>query len=152
MDSTDRRILDLLQEDGRATQQEIARKVGLSQPTVADRIRKLEEAKVIVGYAARVDPRLLGRDITAFIGVSIEHPKYFETFAKRVLAMPDVLECHRVAGSESYLLKVRTRSTGSLDELLVEQLRVIPGVSSTQTTIVLASIKEDFHVHAGDEP
>jgi Lrp/AsnC family leucine-responsive transcriptional regulator len=152
MDATDRRILDLLQEDGRATQQEIARKVGLSQPTVADRIRKLEEAKVIVGYTARVDPRLLGRDITAFIGVSIEHPKYFETFAKRVLAMPDVLECHRVAGSESYLLKVRTRSTGTLDELLVEQLRVIPGVSSTQTTIVLASIKEDAHVHAGEEP
>src|SRR5579862_2905528 len=108
MDATDRKIVDLLQADCRATQQEIAKKVGLSQPSVADRIRKLEEAKVILGYAARVDPRSLGRDITAFIGVSIEHPKYFETFAKRVLAMPDVLECHRVAGAESYLLKVRT--------------------------------------------
>lgn len=152
MDSTDRKIVDLLQDDCRVTQQEIARQVGLSQPSVADRIRKLEEAKVIVGYVARVDPRALGHDITAFIGVSIEHPKHFDTFARRVLAIPDILECHRVAGPESYLLKVRTRSTSTLDQLLVGQLRVIPGVSSTQTTIVLASIKEDAHVHAGDAP
>ncbi len=152
MDATDRRIVDLLQADSRATQQEIAKKVGLSQPSVADRIRKLEEAKVILGYTARVDPRTLGHDITAFIGVSIEHPKYFDTFARRVLAIPDVLECHRVAGPESYLLKVRTRTTSTLDQLLVEQLRVIPGVASTHTTIVLASIKEDAHVRAGDSP
>jgi Lrp/AsnC family leucine-responsive transcriptional regulator len=152
MDGTDRRIIDLLQADCRATQQEVAKKVGLSQPSVAERIRKLEEAKVILGYTARVDPRALGHDITAFIGVSIEHPKYFDTFARRVLAMPDVLECHRVAGPESYLLKVRTRTTGTLDQLLVEQLRVIPGVSSTHTTIVLASIKEGSQVLAGDAP
>jgi Lrp/AsnC family leucine-responsive transcriptional regulator len=152
MDATDRKIVDLLQSDGRATQQEIARKVGLSQPSVADRIRKLEEAKVIVGYTARVDPRALGHDITAFIGVSIEHPKHFETFARRVLAMPEVLECHRVAGTESYLLKVRTRTTGTLDRLLVGELRVIPGVSSTQTTIVLASVKESSHVPGEEEP
>ena len=146
----DRKIIDVLQADGRATQLDIARRVGLSQPTVADRIRKLEEAEVILGYAARVDPRSLGLDITAFIGVSIDHPKYFETFARRVLAMPDVLECHRVAGPESYLLKVRTRTTSTLDQLLVEQLRVIPGVASTHTTIVLASIKEDTHVCTGE--
>ncbi len=152
MDVTDRKIVDLLQVDCRATQQEIAKKVGLSQPSVADRIRKLEEAKVIVGYAARVDPRALGRDITAFIGVSIEHPRHFENFARRVLAMPDVLECHRVAGPESYILKVRTRTTGTLDQLLVEQLRLIPGVSSTHTTIVLASIKESSHVPALEAP
>src|SRR5580704_13709952 len=150
MDSTDRKIVDLLQDDCRATQQEIAKKVGLSQPSVADRIRKLEEAQVIVGYTARVDPRRLGHDITAFIGVSIEHPRYFDAFAQRVLAMPGVLECHRVAGPESYLLKVRTQSTGTLDQLLVEQLRTIPGVSSTHTTIVLASIKEHSHIHVGE--
>ncbi len=152
MDAIDRAILDLLQADARATQQEIARKVGLSQPSVAERIRKLEEAKVILGYTARVDPRQLGHDITAFIGVSIDHPKHFETFARRVLSTPGVLECHRVAGPESYLLKVRTQSTSTLDQLLVEQLRTIPGVSSTQTTIVLASIKEDTHVPAGALP
>ena len=121
--TTDRAIVDLLQADARVTQQEIARKVKLSQPSVADRIRKLEETKVILGYTARVDPRRLGHDITAFIGASIEHPKYFDTFAKRVLALPGVLECHRVAGPESYLLKVRTESTSTLDQLLVQSLR-----------------------------
>lgn len=143
MDPVDVQIVDLLQGDARMTQQEIARKVGLSQPSVADRIRKLEEAKVITGYVARVDPRKLGKDITAFIGVSIEHPKYFDSFAKKVMGLPEVLECHRVAGQESYVLKVRTENTGSLDRLLVENLRVIPGVTRTQTTIVLASIKEE---------
>ena len=147
MDATDRAIVELLLTDARATQQEIAKKVKLSQPSVADRIRKLEETKVILGYTARVDPRRLGHDITAFIGVSIEHPKYFDTFAKRVLALPGVLECHRVAGPESYLLKVRTQTTSTLDQLLVGQLRTIPGVSSTHTTIVLSSVKEDSHVH-----
>jgi len=150
MDATDRAIVELLLTDARATQQEIAKKVKLSQPSVADRIRKLEETKVILGYTARVDPRRLGHDITAFIGVSIEHPKYFDTFAKRVLALPGVLECHRVAGPESYLLKVRTESTSTLDQLLVQSLRTIPGVSSTQTTIVLASVKEDAHVRKGE--
>jgi len=150
MDATDRAIVELLLTDARATQQEIAKKVKLSQPSVADRIRKLEETKVILGYTARVDPRRLGHDITAFIGVSIEHPKYFDTFAKRVLALPGVLECHRVAGPESYLLKVRTESTSTLDQLLVQNLRTIPGVSSTQTTIVLASVKEDAHVRKGE--
>ena len=153
MDDIDRRIIDLLQGDARVTQQEIAKKVGLSQPSVADRIRKLEEAKVILGYTARVDPRQLGYDITAFIGVSIEHPKYFDTFAQRVLATPGVLECHRVAGPESYLLKVRTETTSTLDQLLVGEIRTIPGVSSTHTTIVLSSVKEDSHVrHARQLP
>ncbi|AGC41572.1 AsnC family transcriptional regulator [Myxococcus stipitatus DSM 14675] len=146
MDELDFRLVDLLQRDGRATQLELSRAVGLSQPAVAERIRKLEERGVITGYAARVDATKLGKDITAFIGVSIEHPKYFEGFAKKVLALPDVLECHRVAGQDSYLLKVKSANTRTLDSLLVETLRIIDGVTRTQTTIVLSSIKEDTHV------
>jgi Lrp/AsnC family transcriptional regulator, leucine-responsive regulatory protein len=146
MDTVDERILDLLQADARTTQAEIAKKVGLSQPSVADRIRKLEEAKVITGYVARVDPAKLGVDITAFIGVGIEHPKYFDGFARKVMALPEVLECHRVAGQESYVLKVRTANTGTLDSLLVETLRTIPGVTRTNSTIVLATVKEHSRV------
>lgn len=146
MDPTDARIVDLLQENAQLTQAQIAKKVGLSQPSVADRIRKLEERKVITGYSARVDPRKLGMDITAFIGVGIEHPRFFDAFARRVLSMPEILECHRVAGPESYLLKVRTENTGTLDRLLVEGLRPIPGVTRTQTTIVLCPVKEETRV------
>ena len=146
MDALDAQIVDLLQSDGRMTQQAIAHKVGLSQPSVAERIRKLEEAKVITGYAARVDPRKLGKDVTAFVGVAIEHPRYFESFAKKVLNLDEILECHRVAGEDSYVLKVRTEDTSALDRLLVENLRTIAGVTRTHTTIVLASIKEDTRV------
>ena len=151
MDELDYRIVDLLQRDGRATQLELSRAVGLSQPAVAERIRKLEERAVITGYAARVDATKLGKDITAFIGVSIEHPKYFEGFARKVLAMPEVLEAHRVAGQDSYLLKVRTANTRTLDTLLVETLRIISGVTRTHTTIVLSSIKEETYVHVSPE-
>ncbi|HMG52521.1 MAG TPA: Lrp/AsnC family transcriptional regulator [Kofleriaceae bacterium] len=144
MDATDLRILQILQRDARATQQEIARRVRLSQPSVADRIHKLEARGVIVTYIAKLDPGQLGKDITAFIGVGISHPKYFEQFGKKILALPDVLECHRVAGADSYLLKIRTENTRSLDRLLVEQIRSIPGVYRTETTLVLSSIKEDL--------
>ena len=144
VDAVDLRILEILQRDARVTQQEIARRVRLSQPSVADRIHKLEARGVILGYVARVDPQHMGKDITAFIGVGISHPKYFDQFGKKVLALPDVLECHRVAGSDSYLLKIRTENTKSLDRLLIQEIRVIPGVYRTETTLVLSSIKEDL--------
>jgi Lrp/AsnC family leucine-responsive transcriptional regulator len=146
MDTTDERLVTLLQQNARATQAELAKEIGLSQPATYGRIKKLEETGVITGYAARVDATKLGKDVTAFVGVSIEHPKYFEAFAKKVLAHPDVLECHRVAGQDSYLLKVKTQNTASLDRLLVEQLRTITGVTRTHTTIVLASVKEETTV------
>lgn len=146
MDATDHRLVQLLQADGRATQLQLAKEVGLSQPATAERIRKLEDAGVITGYTAKVDATKLGRDVTAFVGVGIEHPKYFDNFTKRVLAMPEVLECHRVAGQDSYLLKVRTRNTRTLDKLLVETLRTITGVTRTFTTIVLSSSKEDARI------
>ena len=151
MDNLDYRIVDMLQRDGRATQLELSRAVGLSQPAVAERIRKLEERGVITGYAARVDAARLGKDITAFIGVNIEHPKYFEPFAKKVMAMPEVLEAHRVAGQDSYILKVKTANTRTLDQLLVETLRTISGVTRTHTTIVLTSIKEETLVSVSPE-
>jgi Lrp/AsnC family transcriptional regulator, leucine-responsive regulatory protein len=148
MDATDQRLVELLQRNGRATQLQLAKAVGLSQPAIAERIRKLEERGVITGYAARVDAARLGLDVTAFIGVGIEHPRFFQGFAKKVKALAEVLECHRVAGEDSYVLKVKTRNTRALDRLLVQVLRTIPGVTRTQTTIVLASIKEGTYVEA----
>lgn len=146
MDATDHLLVQLLQADGRATQLQLARQIGLSQPATAERIRKLEIAGIITGYAAKVDAAKLGKDVTAYIGVSVEHPKHFDGFAKKVLAMPEVLECHRVAGQDSYLLKVKTRNTATLDTLLVEALRTITGVTRTFTTIVLSSVKEETRV------
>ena len=146
LDLIDYKLLDLLQLNARMTQLEMAAEVGLSQPAVAERMRKLEQEGVITGYAARVDRRKLAKDICAFIGVRIEHPKYNVSFAKRILELPDVLECHRITGPDSYLLKVVTEDTESLDLLISDLLRHIPGVTRTLTTVVTSSIKEGSHI------
>src|SRR5215510_14732594 len=126
LDQIDYKLIDLLQEDGR--------------------MRKLENEQVIIGYTARVNGRTLGKDITAFVGVRIEHPKYNAGFAKRILDLPDVLECHRIIGTDSYLLKVGTENTESLDLRISGLLRHIPGVTRTLTSIVTSSIKEGTHI------
>jgi len=139
LDPIDYKILDLLQRDARTTQVEIADAVRLSQPSVADRIRKLDASGVVLGYVARLDPRLMGNDIRAFVGVRISHPRHHDAFTRRIDQIGDVLECHRVAGLDSYLLKVVSKNT---DDLISGTLRRIPGVTRTTTTIVLATVKE----------
>ena len=148
LDPIDYKLLDLLQQNARMTQLEMAAVVGLSQPAVAERMRKLEQEQIITGYSARVDGHKLGKDITAFIGVRIEHPKYNAGFGKRILEIPDVLECHRITGPDSYLLKVVTENTESLDRLISDLLRHIPGVTRTLTTVVTTSIKEGSRIKA----
>ena len=142
MDTIDYRILDLFQRDSRTTQATIAEAVGLSQPSVAERVRKLEESGVVAAWVAILDPRRVGNDVRAFIGVRIAHPRYHDAFARRIQGLPEVLECHRVAGHDTYLLKVVTRNTESLDRLITGTLRRLPGITRTQTTIALATVKD----------
>ena len=145
LDSIDYKLCELLQTRGRASQLELAQAVNLSQPAVAERIRKLEEQGIIKGYAAQVCARKLGKDITAFIGVFTNHPRYHEGFVSKVMAIDEVQECHRVAGTDSYLLKIKTENTRSLDTLIA-RIRSIHGVERTQTTIAMATLKESTHV------
>jgi Lrp/AsnC family leucine-responsive transcriptional regulator len=146
-DSIDYKLIEILQKNARITQLELAAEVGLSQPAVAERIKKLEMEGVIIAYSAHVDARKLGKDITAFIGVGVSHPKFNKAFAKKISTMPEVLECHLVTGKASYLLKIKTENTEKLDELITVKLRTIPGVTRTQTTIVLSSVKEGMGIH-----
>ena len=95
---------------------------------------------------ALVDARRLGKDIRAFIGVRISHPRHHDAFARRIQTIPEVLECHRVAGLDSYLLKVVAKDTGALDDLISETLRRLAGVTRTHTTIVLSTVKETTEV------
>jgi Lrp/AsnC family transcriptional regulator, leucine-responsive regulatory protein len=145
-DPIDYQILALLQADAQTTQMEMAEAVGLSQPAVADRIRKLEERGAITAYVARLDARLLGNDIRAFVGVRIAHPRHHDGFIRKILDIPEVLECHRVAGLDSYLLKVVTRNTETLDQLISDTLRRIGGVTRTHTTVVLSTVKEETQI------
>ncbi len=146
LDSIDYRLIDILQQNAHTTQSELAMAVGMSQPAVAERIRKLEQEGVILGYSAHINARKLGKDISAFIGVAIVHPKYNKKFAQAILGIPEVLECHHVTGQDSYLLKVKAENTEHLDRLISEEIRTIPGVTRTHTTIVMSSVKEDSYI------
>lgn len=151
IDGIDLRLLTLLQEHGRTSQQELAHAVGLSGPAVGDRLRKLEEAGVIRHFSVVLDPKKLGRDVTAFMAVGISGSQHYADFLERVAAHPEILECHSVTGQGSHLLKVRTESTSTLERLLAE-IQAWDGVQWTQTSIVLSTIKETSRLSLDSPP
>jgi Lrp/AsnC family transcriptional regulator, leucine-responsive regulatory protein len=138
LDEIDRRILGLLQFDCKLPLAKIGEKVGLSAPSIVERVRKLEAEGFITGYHAHLDARRLGMDITAFIGVSVVHPKAISFFEAQLARLTDVLECHHVTGGYTLLLKVKTRDTQSLEKL-IQALRSIEGVERTETSVVLST-------------
>src|SRR5437016_13896607 len=97
-DAIDLQILEILQENCKLPLAKIGEKVGLSAPSVIERIKKLEDYDVVTAYRAIVNARRLGKDVTAFIGVSITHPKLIGEFAEKIARLDDVLECHPVTG------------------------------------------------------
>ncbi|MSP38219.1 MAG: Lrp/AsnC family transcriptional regulator [Deltaproteobacteria bacterium] len=141
MDQIDLKILSILQNNGRTRLADIADEVELSAPAVMERVKKLEASGVIKGYQALVDGKKVGKDITAFIGVSIGNQRDIDQFAIQILSYRDVLECHHVTGDESFILKVKSGNTGSLEKLL-GQIRSVEGVTRTVTKIVLSTAKE----------
>jgi Lrp/AsnC family leucine-responsive transcriptional regulator len=142
VDDADLLILHHLMNSGRMTWADLATRTGLTRQTVADRVQKLEEAGIIKSYAAIVDPEAVGATLTAFVAVTIERPEQCAPFLATIQAVPEVLECHHVAGEDSYLLKVRTGGTRGLERLITEKLKPVPGVVRTRTTIVLSTAKE----------
>jgi Lrp/AsnC family leucine-responsive transcriptional regulator len=141
LDAIDRHILSLLQENCRLPLAKIGEHVGLSAPAVTERVKKLEDSGVITGYHAVLNARLVGMDITAFIGVAIGHPKAIANFERAVEALDGVLECHHVTGEHTLLLKVKTHNTSSLEEL-IRCVRSIDGVLQTETMVVLSTHTE----------
>jgi Lrp/AsnC family leucine-responsive transcriptional regulator len=137
MDEKDRAILDVLQQDARATYADIGARVGLSPSSIHDRVRKLERGGVIRGYGARVDPGAVGLDVTALISALPLDPSQPDDLPDRVTEFAEVEDCYSVAGHENYILKVRTRTTVDLEELL-RRLREKAGVQ-TRTTVVLST-------------
>jgi Lrp/AsnC family transcriptional regulator, leucine-responsive regulatory protein len=141
IDQTDLKILSILQNSGRSRLADIADQVELSAPAVLERVKKLEVNGVIKGYQALLDGKKVGKDITAFIGVSIGNQRDIDKFATQMLRNPDVLECHHITGDESFILKVKSANTTSLEKLLGE-IRSVEGVTRTVTRVVLSTAKE----------
>ena len=138
LDDLDRHLLDALQTNARSTFAELGSLVGLKPPAVHDRVKRLEARGYIRGYAARLDARRLGIGLAAFVSVYTTADVEYERFHAAVAGLPEVIEIHSVAGEESFVIKVLTRSTGHLDDFL-SRLKVVPGIARTKTTIVLSS-------------
>jgi Lrp/AsnC family leucine-responsive transcriptional regulator len=149
MDSTDLKILELLQQDARMTNADIAARVDLTASSVYERVRKMQEQGVIRRYTVQVDPAALGKPLTAFIRLTVAYDDRQETGITAIRADPDVLECYTVAGEDCYLIKTRVAGPGEL-EALIRRLRSRLTVLRSVTMIALSAIKEDGVLAAGE--
>jgi Lrp/AsnC family leucine-responsive transcriptional regulator len=138
LDQLDLQLLEALQRNARSTFADLGTLVGLKAPAVHERVKRLEARGYLRGYAAQVDNRRLGFELTAFVGVITVAEKTYDELTAQIAMLPEVLEMHSVAGDETFILKVATRSTGHLDDFL-SRVKRIPGVSRTRTTIVLST-------------
>ena len=145
LDGYDRRILEVLQDEGRITNQELADRIGLSPSPCLRRVRALEEAGVIAGYHAVLDPKALGLDLMALLSISMDRhtPERFAGFESAVSGMPEVLECLLITGREAdYQLKVIVRDMDHYQELLLERITRIEGVSGVHSSFVLRRVMQ----------
>ncbi len=141
LDNTDLAILNHLQENGRAQRNTIAELVNLSVPSVSERMKKLEERGLIEGYKAILNSKKFHFDITAFIFVQVDGSENYKNFVEQASNEVEVLECHSITGDGSHFLKVRTKNTGSFENLL-SCIQAWQGVSKTRSNLVLSSFKE----------
>ncbi|WP_404405825.1 Lrp/AsnC ligand binding domain-containing protein [Pelagibacterium halotolerans] len=145
VDRIDRRILRELQLDGRITNAELAQRVGLAPTSMSDRLKRLQAHGVITGFSARVDPKSVGLELLVLVEVSLDKttPDAFDKFAKAVRKVPEVLECHMVAGGFDYLLKARLAGMSQYRAFLGDVLLTLPNVSETRTYPVMEEVKSD---------
>ncbi len=145
LDRQDRRILALLQQEGRISNQELADRVGLSPSPCLRRVRALEEAGVIQGYRALLDAKALGLSLMALVHISMDRhtPERFENFEAHVRQLPEVLECLLITGQDAdYQLKVVVADMEAFQELLLKRITRIEGVSGVHSSFVLRRVVE----------
>jgi Lrp/AsnC family transcriptional regulator, leucine-responsive regulatory protein len=142
IDELDAKILELLQQNARMTQADIAKAVGLAPSAVLERMRKLEGKGAIREYAAAIDPHVADLPLLAFVWVRTSEYGPEQPSARALADIPEVLEVHHVAGEDCYLLKVRARDAEHLGQLLRQHIAAVPHVTSTRTTVVLGTTKE----------
>lgn len=149
IDELDAKILELLQENARITQSDIAKAVGMAPSAVLERMRKLEARGAIREYATVIDPHVAELPLLAFVSVRTSEYGPDQPSAHALAKIPEVLEVHHVAGDDCYLLKVRARDAEHLGLLLRQQIAAVPHVTSTRTTVVLGTTKETSRIPIG---
>ena len=145
LDIFDRKILDVLSVDGRISVTALAHKIGLSKSPTQARLRRLEETGVIRGYRALFDPIQLGRDHVAYVEVKLSDTREsaLAAFNAAVLRVPEIEQCHMIAGAFDYLLKVRTTGMTGYRAILAERISSLPHVANTSTYMAMQSVKEE---------
>jgi Lrp/AsnC family leucine-responsive transcriptional regulator len=142
IDNIDLRILDMLQRNGKLSQAKIAGAVGLTTPSVNERIKKMERHGMIKGFVALLDHEKMGLPLTAYVDVALEHPRFEKAFIDDLERLLAVQECHYLAGDFAYRLKVKASNPGSLADFIQHRLLTIRGVSRARTCLSLAAKKE----------
>ena len=142
MDATDLHIVTALQANARTSNADLARELGMAPSAVLERVRKLEQRGLVVGYEARLAPAAVGLGLTAFLFVRAEEQPYTGKLGRSLAAIPEVQEVHVIAGEDCYLLKVRAKDTADLARIVREQVKAVRGVLGTRTTIVMETVKE----------
>ena len=142
IDDIDLRILDMLQRNGKLSQAKIAGAVGLTTPSVNERIKKMERHGMIKGFVALLDHEKMGLPLTAYIDVALEHPRFEKSFLDDLEKLLAVQECHYLAGDFAYRLKVKAANPAALADFLQQRLLAIRGVQRARTCLSLSSKKE----------
>jgi Lrp/AsnC family leucine-responsive transcriptional regulator len=141
LDNLDIKMLNMLQRKARTKRNELAEAIGLSIPSVSERLHKLEENGVIEGYYTKLNRKIFGFDIMAYILVLMDSSKHYKSLITHVEKKPEILECHSVLGEGSHLLKALVKNSDALENLLSE-IQAWTGVVSTKTTFVLSTLKD----------
>lgn len=148
VDRLDRKILEILQLEGRLPYAELARRVNLSPTPCIERVRRLEREGFIREYAAHLDAERLGASLLAFVEIRLDRttPEVFDRFREAVLTLPEIQECHMVAGGFDYLIKLRVADMQAYRRILGERLTALPGVEQTHTYFVMEEVKSTHAV------
>lgn len=148
LDRIDRRILDLLQKDGRISMTDLAAKIGLSATPCTERVRRLEREGVITGYHAHVNPHALGKNLLVFVEIklSAKSGEVFDRVKKELSFVPEVMECHLVSGDFDYLVKARITEMGEYRRLLGNILLKLPSAAESRSYVVMEELKETLYV------
>ncbi|WGG52437.1 Lrp/AsnC ligand binding domain-containing protein [Rugamonas sp. DEMB1] len=144
LDKLDRKILRILQDDGRISMKDLSEQVGLSITPAIERVKRMERDGVITGYHARVDPPALGAKLLVFVEITLHQKSasVFEQFRREVLRIPEVQECHLVSGDFDYLIKARIHEMAEYRKLLGDMLLQLPGAAQSKSYVVMEEIKE----------
>lgn len=151
LDKLDRRILQLLQQDGRMSMKDLAEQVGLSITPAIERVKRMERDGVITGYHARLNPAAVGATLLVFVEITLNQKSasHFEQFRREVLRIPEVQECHLVSGDFDYLIKARIHEMAEYRKLLGDMLLNLPGAAQSKSYVVMEEIKETLVLATG---